>query len=160
MNTPTDIAITQEMEELARRPYAVLVTQDSEDGYIGHIPELPGLLAVGDTLDEMYVLVEDAKRPWIATAVALGRPVPPPRPVEETPTKSDKFVVRIAPPIHAALAQEAERHGISLNELASTVFSLVVANGFDGIIEAVTQCRDAVREVDHAGVQSSQRIER
>src|SRR6476620_9797934 len=133
MNTES-IEITPEVERLAKRPYRVMVSIDPEDGYIGQIPEMSGLLAVGDTADEMFELIEDAKRAWIATALAQNRPVPSPRRVDIPISKSGRFMVRLAPPIHAAIAEEAEIHNVSLNELVSTVLSLVVAKGFDGFV--------------------------
>jgi antitoxin HicB len=136
MTRTKTVEITPEVEQLANRPYRVIVSVDSEDGFIGQIAELPGLLAVGDTADEMFELIQDAKRAWIATAIAQDRPVPAPR-VTDAPSKSGKFMVRLAPPIHAALAQEAEIHGVSLNELVSTVLSLVVATGFENLVSAM-----------------------
>jgi len=143
MTKSTSFEITPEIEALANRPYSIVIVHDADDGWIGRIPELPGHIAVGDTLDEMYTLAEDAKRAWIATALALDRPVPPPRPPDSAPKKSGKFVVRVPSPIHVALAQEAERHDISLNELVSNVLSLVVAAGFEGLVSAVTHRESA-----------------
>jgi antitoxin HicB len=138
MNIRAEISVTPEVERLSEQPYGIVVTRDPDGDWIGRILELPGHLAVGDTLDEMYTLAEDAKRSWIATALALGRPVPPPRALEIVPAKSGKFIVRIAPPIHALLAAEAELHGISLNELVTNTLSILVATGLDGLTEAVS----------------------
>ena len=131
------VDITPEVEELANRPYSIVIEHDPEDGWIGHIPELPGHIAVGDTVEEMLTLAEDAKRAWIATALSLGRPVP--RPTEELSMKSGKFIVRVPPPVHTALVREANRQGVSLNELVSDTLALVVAKGFDGVVRAVAE---------------------
>ncbi len=40
------IDITPEAEELANRPYSIVIEHDPEDGWIGRIPELPGRIAV------------------------------------------------------------------------------------------------------------------
>ncbi len=74
------VEITPEVERLASRPYQVVVTHEDGD-YVGRIPELPGLVTGGETLEEMYAMVEDAKRGWIATALHYGDPVPEPRTV-------------------------------------------------------------------------------
>lgn len=131
------VDITPEVEELADRPYSIVIEHDLEDGWIGRIPELPGHIAVGDTVEEMLTLAEDAKRAWIATALSLDRPVP--RPIEELSMKSGKFVVRVPPPVHTALVREANRQGLSLNELVSDTLALVVAKGFDGVVRAVAE---------------------
>ncbi len=72
------VEITPEVERLACRPYHVVVTQEGGD-YVGRIRELPGLVTGGATLEEMYAMVEDAKRGWIATALHYGDPVPEPQ---------------------------------------------------------------------------------
>jgi len=40
------IDITPEAEELANRPYSIVIEHDPEDGWIGRILELPGRIAV------------------------------------------------------------------------------------------------------------------
>ncbi len=137
-----EVAITPEVESLAAQSYRLVIWRDEDDdAWCGEIPELPGHIAAADTIEEMLTLAEDAKRAWIATALALGRPVPPPRPADDTTmkNKSGKFIVRIPPPVHTALVQEARRQGVSLNELVSDTLALVVAKGFDGVVQAVAQ---------------------
>ncbi len=72
------IEITPEVERLARRPYCIVVERDEDGDWVARVPELPGLITGGTTLDEMYAMVEDAKRMWIASALADGAPVPEP----------------------------------------------------------------------------------
>lgn len=73
------IAITPEVERLASRPYHVAIERDEDTGdFVGRVPELPGLVAGGETREEMYAMVEDAKRMWIASALHHGDPVPDP----------------------------------------------------------------------------------
>ncbi len=147
MTNENEVPITAEVERLAARLYAVSVTHDEDNGWIGQILELPGHLAVGDSMEEMYEMAEDAKLAWIATAVALNRPVPPPRIEEDVSPKSGKFMVRVAPPIHAAVAQEAERQGISLNELVTNVLTIASTVGLDGLMDALAaQERERLRE--------------
>ncbi len=73
------VELTPEVERLASRPYHVVVTREDGD-YVGRIPELPGLVTGGATLEELYAMVEDAKRGWIAAALHYGRPIPEPQP--------------------------------------------------------------------------------
>lgn len=72
------LSITPEIELLASRPYRMVVWHDDENGWAAVIPDLPGLSAAGDTLDEMVATAEEAKRLWIAAALASGRAVPAP----------------------------------------------------------------------------------
>lgn len=143
IGTKVVLDLTPEVEALAKRPYGLVIEHDQEDRWIGRILELPGHLAVGATPEEMLTLSEDAKRAWIATALALGRSVPPPLALQQAPTKSGKFVVRVPPPIRVALAQEADRHRVSLNELVSDTLALVVAKGFDGVVQALADSKPA-----------------
>ncbi len=71
--------IAPEIESLARRPYCMIVWHDDENGWAAEIPDLPGLSAAGDTLEEMMATIEEEKLLWIAAALAEGRPVPAPR---------------------------------------------------------------------------------
>lgn len=78
--------VSADVEALARRPYRMVVWHDDENGWAATIPDLPGLSAAGDTLEEMVTIVEDAKRLWIAAALADGKPVPEPSDVR-VPTR-------------------------------------------------------------------------
>lgn len=72
------LVISPEVEALARQPYRMVVWHDDENGWAATIPDLPGLAAAGDTLEEMIAVAEEAKRLWIAAALADGKPVPVP----------------------------------------------------------------------------------
>ncbi len=71
--------IIPEVEALARRPYRIIVWHDEENGWAAEIPDLPGLSAAGDTLEEMMAIVDEAKLLWIAAALAEGQSVLIPR---------------------------------------------------------------------------------
>lgn len=132
MVTDATFTITPDVEALAARPYAAILTREDGD-YVFRVPELPGLVTGGATLAEAYALLEDAKRAWIATALELGRSIPEPR-GEDVVRKSGRFSVRVAPAIHTALAEEAERQGVSLNDLISGALAIVAARGFDQVV--------------------------
>jgi len=132
MITDATFTITPDVEARAARPYAAILTREGEE-YVFRVPELPGLVTGGATLEEAYALLEDAKRAWIATALELGRPIPEPR-GEDAVRKSGRFSVRVAPAIHTALVEEAARQGVSLNDLVSGALAIVAARGFDQIV--------------------------
>jgi len=73
------LVITPEARALATRPYRMVVWHDDTDGWCAIIPDLPGLAAVGDTLDEMYLVAQEAKSLWIASALRDGDAIPMPR---------------------------------------------------------------------------------
>jgi predicted RNase H-like HicB family nuclease len=52
---------------------------DEDGGYIADIPDLDACSAFGQTPEEALHEVEIAKRAWLESATAEGKPVPPPR---------------------------------------------------------------------------------
>jgi predicted RNase H-like HicB family nuclease len=56
---------------------------EEDSGYIADIPDLPYCSAFGETPEQALAEVLKAKKVWIETAKAEGKPVPPPsfRPV-------------------------------------------------------------------------------
>ena len=55
---------------------------DGKAGDYGAVfPDLPGCVAMGNTLDEVVVNAEDAMRDWIASMEASGQRVPDPSPL-------------------------------------------------------------------------------
>jgi len=81
-NAATEVTITPEIHALARRPYAVVVTHEADSGWVGRVPDLPGLVVAGDTLDEMMDDLEEAKEVYVASLLLRGHDVPDPRPYE------------------------------------------------------------------------------
>ena len=66
--------------------YAVVIHKSSDDeaGSFGvTVPDLPGCISVGDTLDEAFIMVEEAIIGHIETLLMTAQPVPPMRPLEE-----------------------------------------------------------------------------
>lgn len=81
-NAAAEVTVTPEIRALARRPYAIVVTHEEDSGWVGRVPDLPGLVAAGDTLDEMMEDLEGAKEVYIASLLLRGHDVPNPRPYE------------------------------------------------------------------------------
>ena len=99
--------------------YAIEITHD-EDGFYARIPDLPGCESYGDTLEEAYASIEEAKEAWIQAALESGTSVPPPRGAEDY---SGKFVVRVGSGVHRDLVRLAAIDGVSLNAYVSTVLA-------------------------------------
>lgn len=81
-NMGEELEITPEIEALARRPYPVLVTYEEDSGWVGRVPDLPGVVAAGDTPDEMMDVLQGAKEVYIASMLRHGETVPDPRPYD------------------------------------------------------------------------------
>ena len=114
----TDAESDAAVQELLRRPYRRVVTGDPAVGYLAEVPELPGCFTAGDTPEEAMALLRDAMGGWFDVRLRDGLVIPEPDPAAES--HSGKFLVRVPKRLHAELARQAEREGVSLNALATT----------------------------------------
>ena len=97
-------------------PYTIVVkrvTDQSGTYYFVKVLELDGCMSDGETLEDAYANIHEAMEGWIETKLAAGYAVPLPF---EGENYSGKFVVRLPRSLHAKLAMEAEREGVSLNQ--------------------------------------------
>jgi predicted RNase H-like HicB family nuclease len=87
-------------------------------GFLITIPDLPGCMSDGETIEETIANGRDAFLSWVSAAMDMGRPIPRPtaRPVELIEA-SGKFVARLPKSLHARLAARARQEGVSLNTL-------------------------------------------
>ncbi len=108
-------------------PYTIEIHRDETDGNVGwvaNVAELPGCLTQADSFEELEVMIVDAMRAWIETAIEDGQPVPAPRPLKDY---SGKFVVRVPKSLHQQLAAAARREGVSLNTYVNVALGRSVA---------------------------------
>jgi predicted RNase H-like HicB family nuclease len=62
------------------RDYHINIFYSEEDGgYIADLPDLNACSAFGTTPEEALSEVQRAKKIWLETAKAEGKPIPPPR---------------------------------------------------------------------------------
>jgi len=62
------------------RDYHINVFYSDEDhGYIADIPDLKSCSAFGETPEEAVHEVQNAKKAWLETCRAKGKPIPKPR---------------------------------------------------------------------------------
>ena len=65
----------------AKLEYPVLIeplAAEDGGGFLATVPDLPGCMSDGETLEEALASVRDAVAAWIEEARALGRTVPTP----------------------------------------------------------------------------------
>ena len=62
--------------------YAVLF-EKTHTGYSAHVPDLPGCVAAGSTLEETADLIRGAIRMHLAGIVEDGEPIPEPKTIAE-----------------------------------------------------------------------------
>jgi predicted RNase H-like HicB family nuclease len=68
--------------------YIVIVEEASDGSYTAYLPDLPGCVACGDSIDEVRALIKDAVQLHLESLRAHNEPVPPP--------KSQVFAVKAA----------------------------------------------------------------
>ena len=105
--------------------YAVTIRQLSEDdggGWIAQIPEIGGCIADGESVDEALEAIKDMLELWLISAKKNKKPIPLPKEHHE-PVHSGKFTVRLPKTMHQKLAEEADREGVSLNQLVNNLLA-------------------------------------
>lgn len=103
--------------------YPITITPDIDGGYVAEVKELPGCFSQGETIEETYENIEDARRLWIESAYEDGITIPLPK--TET-GYSGKFIIRVPKSLHSKLDQIAKREGVSLNQYLVSTLSHVV----------------------------------
>lgn len=102
--------------------YSLIVNQLSEDdggGWLVEVPELPGCMTDGETLEESLSSIDNAIDSWINTAKEKGRVIPNPRLRKNEDEYSGKLMIRIPKKLHKDLSNKSDEEGISLNQLIS-----------------------------------------
>lgn len=106
------------LKEYLQLPYTRLVQEINDDSghyFYGRILELDGCQSTGDTLEELYESLNEAMEGYIEVKLENDLPIPVPETVNNY---SGKFVVRLPKSLHQKLAIEANKEGVSLNQLA------------------------------------------
>jgi predicted RNase H-like HicB family nuclease len=99
-------------------PYHIIIqhiTDESGSYYFATVREFEGCMSHGDTYEEAFQNIQAAMEGWIETKLENEFPVP--EPIDES-QYSGKFVLRLPKTLHARLAMEAEKEGVSLNQYA------------------------------------------
>ena len=99
-------------------PYELI--RDEDGTFVASHPDLIGCLAQGETADEAVRALDAARRAWLEVRFADGLPIPEPLDDEDY---SGKILLRIPPPLHAALARMAQQQDASLNQLINNILS-------------------------------------
>jgi predicted HicB family RNase H-like nuclease len=106
-----------EVKDYMKLPYTRLVQEMNDESghyFYGRILELDGCQSTGDTLEELYDGLNEAMEGYIEVKLENGLPIPTP---EKTEDYSGKFNVRLPKSLHQRLVIEANKEGVSLNQL-------------------------------------------
>jgi predicted RNase H-like HicB family nuclease len=100
-------------------PYSIEIIPD-EEGYVAAIPDLPGCVSSGNTVDAALRGLEEVKELWLEGRIEAGEEIPEPTKIEDF---SGKFVLRIPRSLHRTLDHEARKQGVSLNQYVLYILS-------------------------------------
>ena len=106
-----------EVRDYMKLPYTRLVQEMNDESghyFYGRILELDGCQTTADTLGELYENLNEMMESYLEIKLENNLPIPIPQNVEKY---SGKFVVRLPRTLHQRLAIEADKEGISLNQL-------------------------------------------
>jgi antitoxin HicB len=109
-------------------PYTVIMRRDEDGDYVARIDELPGCAAHGETPEQAFEALEEAKHLWITDCLESGDPVPEPS-TEEEVLPSGKWVQRVPKTLHKKLVSLAKREHVSLNQLVTSLLAEAVGTG-------------------------------
>ena len=107
-----------EVKDYMKLTYTRLVQEMNDESghyFYGRVLELDGCQTTADTLAELYANLNEIMESYIEIKLENNLHIP----IPETADKySGKFVVRLPKTLHQRLAIEANKEGVSLNQLA------------------------------------------
>lgn len=74
----------------------------------------------GETLEEAYDNIEDAKKEWLMSMLERRMRIPEPMDREEF---SGRFLVRLPKSLHKTLVQLSRKEGVSLNQYVANALA-------------------------------------
>jgi len=100
-----------------------IIWSPEDEAYIVNVPELPGCMTHGSTMEEAVKMAAEAIELYIETLKKRKEPIPPPLSEKKF---SGKIPLRIEPTLHRNLAVKAELEGMSLNKFIEVKLKKVV----------------------------------
>jgi antitoxin HicB len=114
-SAPVAPEIEAQVQEIMKRPYRKVISGDADEGFLIQVPDLPGCMTAGETMEEAVTMLQEAMALWLTVALEDGLPIPEPTPV---PEYSGRLLVRMPKTLHQRLIERAEVEGVSANQLA------------------------------------------
>jgi antitoxin HicB len=112
---PVSPEIEAQVQEILKRPYRKVISGDADEGFLIQVPDLPGCMTAGETMEEAVSMLPEAMVAWLESVLLAGQTVPEPTPV---PEYSGRLLVRMPKTLHQRLIERAEVEGVSANQLA------------------------------------------
>ena len=91
--------------------YTIRFKKNGDGSYFVEVEELPGCFSEADSERNALLMIEDAKKTWLETALERNIFIPEPAQDEY----SGKLHLRLPKFLHRSLAHQAKQEGVSLN---------------------------------------------
>ena len=88
-------------------------------GFLIEVPMLKGCMSDGETVEEAYNNLKEAKKEWFTYMLENNLAIPEPADA----SYSGKFVVRIPKSLHKIITEQSKREGLSLNQYVANVLA-------------------------------------
>ena len=88
-------------------------------GFLIEVPMLKGCMSDGETVEEAYNNLEEAKKEWFTYMLENNLAIPEPADA----SYSGRFMVRIPKTLHKIITEQSKREGLSLNQYVSNVLA-------------------------------------
>ena len=112
------------IDEYMKLPYKIEIIPDlKEGGYTISFPELPGCVSCAESLQEAYIMAEDAKRSWLEAALESNLEIPTPINYDDYP---NQFKLRMPKSLYKKLYEKAKLEGVSMNQYCVHLLSSYV----------------------------------
>jgi|SRR5271166_1154052 len=137
----TNISKEKNLQYYLELPYTTTLRKDEDGDFVAKIVELEGCSAHGSDASEALANLDEAKSLWIEDALDADDRIPlPENDLQQLP--SGKWLQRVPRSLHKKLAARAEREGVSLNQLVTSLLSESV-----GLGEGAERTTDSMREL-------------
>lgn len=71
------VAERQSLEYYLNLKYPISIIPEEEGGFTALIPDLPGCMTQGETMEEVVANIDEARQLWIETVYSSGKKVIP-----------------------------------------------------------------------------------
>lgn len=117
--------MTRNLKYYLNLPYKTILEYEPDDNtWVAYCPELGrgSCYGIGDTQDEALSQLSEAKEIIISFALEESKEIPEPQ-FEKEELPSGNFIVRLPKTLHKSLKYNADKEGVSLNQLVVSYLS-------------------------------------
>jgi antitoxin HicB len=119
----TDTERSKTLKYYLNLKYPITIHNAPEGSFVAEIEDIPGCLAQGETLEEVYQEIEIVRKLWLETAYEDKQTILIPR---DSRDYSGKFILRVPISLHRRLDSLANKEVTSLNRYVVSELSHIV----------------------------------